>query len=181
MKKCSRCSRYLPLHCFHKQRSNKDGFRSACKECRVVESRKFYKNNEEKIKERVNNYRLSNLESIASKKSIYSKKNKDRVRARKVKWVNQNRDTVNNCNARRRAIKLLARPVWAEEDKIAVLYEKAKWLESLTGLKYHVDHIIPLNHPEICGLHVWANLQILTESDNCRKGNNFTIRRFNEI
>jgi 5-methylcytosine-specific restriction endonuclease McrA len=34
-----------------------------------------------------------------------------------------------------------------------------------------VDHVIPLRHPLVCGLHAIANLQYLTGPDNLKKGN----------
>ena len=37
----------------------------------------------------------------------------------------------------------------------------------------HVDHIIPLKGKLVSGLHVAANLQVLTETANKAKGNSF--------
>ena len=54
---------------------------------------------------------------------------------------------------------------WADLDAMAEVYQEAEY----TGL--HVDHIIPLQSKHVCGLHVWDNLQLLTESENKAKGN----------
>lgn len=60
-----------------------------------------------------------------------------------------------------------AKPKWVDEAKLLEFYKLAKEL----GLE--VDHIIPIKHDKVCGLHVPWNLQLLTRSENARKGNKF--------
>ncbi|EPY3962325.1 hypothetical protein ACXDGR_000153 [Klebsiella pneumoniae] len=40
-----------------------------------------------------------------------------------------------------------------------------------TGVKWEIDHIIPIKGKNICGLNVWYNLQLITKSDNYKKRN----------
>jgi 5-methylcytosine-specific restriction endonuclease McrA len=60
-----------------------------------------------------------------------------------------------------------------DAEAIVDLYKSAAIKTMITGVKHQVDHIIPLNHPDVCGLHVSWNMDILTAEDNVRKSNNF--------
>ena len=60
-----------------------------------------------------------------------------------------------------------AKPGWVDEDKLIEFYILAKEL----GLE--VDHIVPIKHEKVCGLHVPWNLQLLSRSENARKSNKF--------
>lgn len=66
-------------------------------------------------------------------------------------------------------------PPWANKKAIQEIYMRARDLTEITGINHEVDHIIPSNHPLVCGLHVETNLQILTESENCAKSNRFIV------
>lgn len=80
----------------------------------------------------------------------------------------------NSATAFRRASILGKIPEWlsvGEMKKIEELYEKAAELTNKTGVSHHVDHIIPLAGRNQTGLHVLANLQILTAKENLKKSN----------
>lgn len=68
---------------------------------------------------------------------------------------------------RARAAGRTNRPAWADMEAIAKVYAEAKRL----GMQ--VDHIIPLNGETVSGLHVHANLQLLTRAENRAKSNKF--------
>ena len=57
------------------------------------------------------------------------------------------------------------------QEEMAAIYAKAKALSIEHNEQYQVDHIVPLNGENICGLHVPWNLQLLPASINQTKGN----------
>ena len=109
-------------------------------------------------------------------KERYQRKREELI-AYQTKWNKENTDKRRAIRAKRRAMKIQATPMWVDYDKVKEIYKEAKRLEELTGIQFHVDHIVPLNHKEVCGLHCEDNLQILTAIDNMRKGNEFNGRQ----
>lgn len=115
--------------------------------------------------------------------------NKEKRNAISKKWRDANKEQFNNIckefrqqnhskrlanNAKRRAARIQQTPKWANQQRIETLYGFAQFMEWITmGIKYHVDHIVPLQGKTVCGLHTHDNLQILRASDNIRKGNKF--------
>jgi hypothetical protein len=63
-----------------------------------------------------------------------------------------------------------AKPAWADNEDISMWYEVAEVL-SRSGVKFEVDHIVPLRSKFVCGLHAHTNLQVLPAYLNHAKGN----------
>lgn len=86
-------------------------------------------------------------------------------------WAKANKHIVNALIAKRTASKLNATPKWADIHATRSFYREAARMTRETGIKHEVDHIVPLQGETVCGLHYAANLQILTKTENIRKGN----------
>lgn len=49
-------------------------------------------------------------------------------------------------------------------------HELRKLRNKITGIDWHVDHVEPLNGKDVCGLHIWSNLQVIPKLLNLKKG-----------
>lgn len=67
--------------------------------------------------------------------------------------------------------RIIATPPWASFTQIRKVYMQARYMTDRTGRKHSVDHIVPLNHSRVCGLHVHWNLQVMLGSHDTLKGN----------
>lgn len=73
-------------------------------------------------------------------------------------------------NARYYTQAVLATPRWSDMSAVWDLFLFARLLR-MEGLAVEVDHIIPLNHPYVCGMHCRENMRIITSQENNAKGN----------
>ena len=96
------------------------------------------------------------------------------VRQYKEKYKEANPELYKALTSVRKRRHRSATPPWiTKEQKLIVrkMYLKAQELTKLTGERYVVDHIVPLINPDVCGLHVPWNLQIMTQEENLKKSN----------
>ena len=63
-----------------------------------------------------------------------------------------------------------ATPSWADKKAMQWFYNEAQRRELETGIKWHVDHAVPLCGKNVCGLNTQDNLTLLPRAVNLRKG-----------
>jgi len=167
---CTTCGVEKSVDEYQKMKAGKYNVNSKCKCCISEQNKANYPANREAIAKRTKAYRLSNKETIAEQKKAYQLSNKEAIAEKKKAYRKANPHIINAIIAKRRATKRQATPAWADFEAIKEMYQLATIFNS-TGINLQVDHIVPLQSDKVCGLHCEANLQLLSASDNIKKGN----------
>lgn len=135
------------------------------------DNKSYYEANKDRIKDRVAAYKIANPEkTTAAVKSAYSK-NREKYLAKKLQWQKDNRHIANANWQAYKAAKIGSIPKWANIRNIAAVQAHARRVSKCLGIKYHVDHVVPLRSKLVCGLHCEQNLQLLPALLNNSKGN----------
>jgi len=139
-----------------------------------LKSKLYRENNIENILEYELKYREDNREILAEKARGYYSLNRDKCIARLNEYRKNNPEKFIALNAKRRSARLNATPNWLTKEhfeEIEELYLCARMFKLYTGEEYHVDHIVPLQGKNVCGLHVPWNLQVIPAKENLSKSN----------
>jgi hypothetical protein len=154
--------------------------KGACVECLKVE---WEKGNQT----RAEYFRQYNQSEAGQKaKREYYERNREAVVARaqarsdaaknayKQKYKEANPDMYKEMVSLRRRRFRQATPKWLTAEQrmeIRLKYRLAIELSRATGIRHAVDHIVPLQGEEVCGLHVSWNLQVIPQAENLKKSN----------
>jgi hypothetical protein len=167
---CKLCLETKEEGCFNANSRKSNGKNSYCKACQSKKNKLW---------------RQENADVRASYEKEYKKTHKEKLKVVKHRWDSENtshrkayRELHKSryaAHAMRRYVRVkLCQPTWLSECQIKVIedfYWLAKDIRTVTGESYHVDHIVPLQGKNFCGLHVPWNLQILPASVNISKSN----------
>ena len=130
-------------------------------------TRRWRANNKDKYNQYQVEYR--NREGYTERQRVTNMERRhrepERTREREKRWRQANPERTQAYAAYRRARKLHATIAKYRKEVDKVFHCKPEGLS--------VDHIVPLVHRFVCGLHVPWNLQYLTPNENSAKGNRF--------
>ena len=133
-------------------------------------------------------YRKDNPEKVQEQVKAWAKANPEKIKAYSIKggraWHDRNPEYLKEhykankeryvaARARRRAAQESATPTWLtaiDKAMIQEMYDASEARYIQTGIKHHVDHIVPINGKGVAGMHVPWNLQVITAHENLSKG-----------
>ena len=160
---CSRCHEDKILSEFPKSKTCVSGYRSYCVSCKNKQTASYYYKDKAK-------HRASADKWVAE--------NPEKVLEIKKSWKKRNPLQVKTDNAKRSALKRSASVNW-DLELTEFVFEEAHHLrglrDSTTGVKWHVDHVVPLQGKQVCGLHVWNNFAVIPATINLKKSNKYAI------
>lgn len=161
-------------------------YRDSNKEKIAAASKAYRAEHKERIDVVAKAWRVANRDSNIKRSAAWNKNNPAKTLESRRVWIAANRDKARNSyrkyyrankasrmalGAKWRGAKLSATPLWADDFVLQEIYELAAIRSKATGIKWHVDHIVPLRSKLVCGLHCEANLQLITAKENLTKSN----------
>lgn len=183
-KRCKLCIKVASAKLHIKRRNRPENIEKRKRELELSEQRRLDRKLSRPVfnkKEYQRLYHLRNKEKLnAYSRASHKKRMQDPVgilleRKRGLDYYYANKSKFRAIEAKRNFLQRHAKlKCLTKEDHedIHVYYFVSRNM-SLSGVKYNVDHIVPIKHRNVCGLHVPWNLRILEEALNKSKGNKF--------
>lgn len=149
-------------------------YREETKAERDIWQKEYYEANKSAIALYQKEYWEANRDRKIAYDQQYYLVNKDKRSAQQRQYHIVNKDKCAAKNAKRRANKIQATPRWLTKEHledVEELFLCARMFKLYTGEEYHVDHIVPLQGKNVCGLHVPWNMQVIPAKENLSKSN----------
>lgn len=182
MKVCTRCKESKSLDDFGNSRAGKLGKVERCKSCVIAVHKTRIENDPEYRRMRnalSAKWKRDNPTKVNESAARWRNANKSKVKEIGKRWTSNNLAKAAEKAMKRHAMKLRAIPALTEDDMdfnglaMREAYELAKHRQNLTGVKWEVDHRVPLISDIVCGLHYFQNIQVITEKENRVKSNKY--------
>jgi hypothetical protein len=124
------------------------------------------KNTKEYRQQKNREYRAKNIEHMRFLKNSWRERNREKARAMVRKYFQRYPEKRLETRNRRRAREQTGVATF-RDPLMTGLYFMAKRVSRCTGIKWHVDHVLPLRQG---GLHIRSNMQLLPSYWNKKKG-----------
>lgn len=189
-KKCGICNEEKLFSEFNKNKRLSFGLEYACRQC-VSKKMKIYRStpeekekmseyakqynskNSERVKARSLRYYYNNLPRRKFISKIWRQKNKAYIKIHSKEYRLNNKALCNTyCHARRARLRASIHPNHSKQIE-KIFQELAIRVSACSGIKFNVDHILPLNAG---GVHHHLNLQIIPAIINFGKRDNINYR-----
>jgi hypothetical protein len=151
---------FTGIPCKHGHIAKRHTQNKTCSVCSSIKIDEIKKQNPDKYKMLADAWKQNNKDKLAEYQRTYTKKRPGKR---------------NLLTANYRQAKVERMPEWLNKAhlfEMECVYNYCAALNAI-GLKYHVDHIVPLRGESVSGLHAPWNIQVLQANKNMSKGNRF--------
>ena len=159
-KLCFKCNEEKDILSFHKHSAMKDGRLNKCASCVVKDVALWRTKNKDCRK---NEYKKTTTYANSKRWDEHVANLKANAKGRRA--------VVSEYDAKRR---IKTDKFKMTDFDLFVLSEAGRLCEireKITGTPWHIDHIVPLNHKHVSGLHNGYNVQVVPGNWNIKKGN----------
>lgn len=191
MKACCACGSSIPISEFRvvNQRTGKRSAR--CEPCHkayfqaiyqkqrdsvIARARSSVERNKEKRKDYLASYQARHSEHLSEYRRDWYLKNRESVE-KKYREAYSKDPSVFIARARKRQVTVLQATTDWDPELDRFVFEQAIRLcrirKQVTGIAWHVDHIVPLRAKSVCGLHAYTNVAVIPAKENRAKSNKF--------
>jgi len=123
-------------------------------------------------------WRESNKSRCAETQRNWNAKNREKRNELSRVWRSENQAVMLAHVKKRKLDKIDRTPKWLNADDfwmMTEIQEIALLRTKVTGIAWHVDHVIPLRGKIVSGLHTPLNLRVIPAYENMKKGNRYAI------